>query len=57
MRICIQDTTRRSNQMLNRVSTTRIAKAATALITTRMNHHGMWVSKLPSSQLVMLSGN
>ena len=40
MRCCIRATTRRSNQMLKSVSSTRITKIATVLI--RMIHHGSW---------------
>ena len=40
MRCCIRATTRRSNQMLNSVSTTRITKISTALIS--ISHHGSW---------------
>ena len=40
MRCCIRATTRRSNQMLNSVSSTRITKISSALI--RTSHHGSW---------------
>ena len=40
MRCCIRATTRRSNQMLNSVSSTRTTKISSVL--TRMSHHGSW---------------
>ena len=40
MRCCIRATTRRSNQMLNSVSSTRTTKISTALMMT--SHHGSW---------------
>ena len=40
MRCCIRATTRRSSQMLNSVSRTRITKISRVLI--RISHHGSW---------------
>ena len=44
MRCCIRATTRRSHQMLNRVSSTRITKISTALMIT--SHHTSWPKAL-----------
>ena len=47
MRCCIRATTRRSHQMLNSVSSTRITKISTALMMT--SHHGSWPKALEAA--------